>query len=70
MECANVCASGSIDDFKEMIKNTENDGFQEVVFLCEAIKMFLDEQKKSGNLDFNNFIKIGVKNTDGEVEYY
>lgn len=70
MDCANICASDSLEDFKEMIDNIEREGFQEAIFLCEAIKMFLDEQKENGNLDFNNFIKIGVKNMDGEIKYY
>lgn len=70
MECANICASDSVEDFKEMIKDIENEGFRETIFLCGFIKSFLDEQKENGNLDFNNFIKIGVKDSNGKIKYY
>ncbi len=69
MECANICMSNSAKYFKEMMQNIQKEGFKEAVFLCEFIKPFLNK-KNNKNLDFDSFIKIGVQDMNGKVEYY
>lgn len=66
INCSKFCRNNDIDALTKKIQTAQDEGYTEIVFLCEILKNFFIKNKPKKLPD----LKIGWKDNKGKIIYF
>lgn len=64
VDCSRFCLNQNQKKLEDLLKKFKAEDYDEIIFCCEIFQGLID------SVCFKTQLKVGVKNKDGEIQYF